>query len=345
MATIREKRDPLRTSTLLLACWIGTCLLTIPSLGQGFGQGRRNDPRRAADQELFHFLLAHHDKITRQVTELPNGVKAVTESDDPEVVEKLQEHVEWMAVRIEKSQPIRMRDPLFRELFKNADKIELEHEMTDKGVIVTEWSDDPHVVKLIQAHAKVVSGFVASGFAEAAKNHPVPASNDEQQSEPKAAPIALTHPSIAKYGAVVRLPDATQQPRAGTKLCVDLTAGSEPAELNVAIEKLARYVNIFAGAGREPVPANLVVVLHGEATLAALNNETYSQKFQTDGNPNAKLMKELHSQGVKFYVCGQSLIGKGARPDQALEFVDVAVSALTAVVNHQMDGYSVVQLD
>ena len=44
----------------------------------------------------------------------------------------------------------------------------------DKGVLVRERSDDPYVVSLIQAHADVVSQFVASGFTEAQKNHAVP---------------------------------------------------------------------------------------------------------------------------------------------------------------------------
>jgi hypothetical protein len=47
-------------------------------------------------------------------------------------------------------------------------------ENTEKGVCVTETSDDPTVVVLIQAHAEVVSKFVAHGFEEAHQNHTVP---------------------------------------------------------------------------------------------------------------------------------------------------------------------------
>lgn len=305
--------------------------------GLGQGQGRGHDDRHAEDQEVFHFLLANHDKLTRQVTELPNGVETLTESNDPEIAGKLQEHVEWMKVRIDKTQPIRMRDPLFREIFKHTDKIKMEHEATEKGIKVIETSDDPYVVSLIQAHAKVVSGFVEHGFAEAMKNHPVPG----KEPAPVASP---THPKIASHGSVVRLPDAAQQPREGTKLCVDVIAGGESDKLNPAIEKLAKYVNIFAGAGRDPVAAEISVVLHGEATLAVLNDDAYAAKFKTTGNPNAALLRELHEQGVTIYVCGQSLLTKGGKPEETLVFVDVAVSALTAVVNQQMDGFSVVKL-
>jgi high-affinity K+ transport system ATPase subunit B len=39
---------------------------------------------------------------------------------------------------------------------------------------VSEASRDPYVVKLIQAHAQVVSAFIANGRSEMMKNHPVP---------------------------------------------------------------------------------------------------------------------------------------------------------------------------
>jgi hypothetical protein len=40
---------------------------------------------------------------------------------------------------------------------------------------VVETSTDPYVVKLLQAHAEVVNGFIANGHAEMMKNHPLPA--------------------------------------------------------------------------------------------------------------------------------------------------------------------------
>ncbi len=43
-----------------------------------------------------------------------------------------------------------------------------------KGALVHDTSVGPYVVLLIQAHADVVSQFVASGFAETQKNHGVP---------------------------------------------------------------------------------------------------------------------------------------------------------------------------
>jgi hypothetical protein len=126
------------------------------------------------DREVFHFLLSNHEKITRKVTELENGVETLTESTDAAIAEKIQEHVAAMYKRVENHQPIRMRDPLFREVFKHADQIEMKLENTEHGIRITETSEDEYVVKVIQAHAKVLSKFVEHGFEEAHKNHDAP---------------------------------------------------------------------------------------------------------------------------------------------------------------------------
>jgi uncharacterized protein len=318
-----------------------------PGGGPGRGQGlqarglgaEQHDQRHNADQQVFQYLLANHEKIKRVVKELPNGVETLTESGTPEVAAKIKEHVEWMTVRIQETNPIRMRDPLFAEIFKHTDKIDMQHEVTEKGVRVTETSEDPAVAKLIQAHAKVVSGFVERGFAEAMKNHPVPGAKD-----PISVPGSPAPPVIPKLGSVVRLPNAAHQPRDGTKVLIDITRGSEPAELNTAIDKVAKYLNIYAGGGAEPAKGHFAVVFHGDATLAVLNADAYSAKFNTKGNPNLDLLHQLHEQGVELFVCGQTLISKDAKPEEVAVFIDTAVSALTVVVNLQSEGYAYVQL-
>jgi hypothetical protein len=135
---------------------------------------RGPDDRFVQDRDVFHYLLEHHKQIRRTVTNRPDGVETLTESDDPDVAAKIQEHVDAMHVRVKNRRPIHMRDPLFAAVFRNADKIEMEWETTDKGVRVTETSDDPNVARLIQAHAQVVNLFVKNGFGEPRKNHAVP---------------------------------------------------------------------------------------------------------------------------------------------------------------------------
>lgn len=329
---------------LLLVCVIaaGTALAQ-GGPGRGPGRGRGGHGQGQAhdrDHQDFRFLLMNHQKIKRTVQELPNGVKTLTESNDPQVAAKIKEHVYWMKERIEKKQPIRMRDPLFAELFKHADQIKMAYEKTANGVRVTETSANPYVAQLIKAHAKAVSGFVERGFPEAMKNHPVPGQNQTSQTEK----VKYLNPVIKQYGKVVPLPAAAQQPRDGSKICVDLTKGGEANKLNPGIEKVARYLNIYQGAGKSPAKVQIAIVLHGDATLCVLNDDVYSQRFGTEGNPNLELLHELHEAGVEINVCGQSLISKGGKPEEVVVFTDVAVSALTSLVNLQTDGYAYVPL-
>lgn len=151
-------------------------------------------------------------------------------------------------------------------------------------------------------------------------------------------------PRIKEFGKVVKLPNAVDQPRDGSKLCVDVTGGGAADSINPAIEKVARYINIFAGAGKKPANVRITIILHGKATLTALNDEAYAKKFQTDGNPNIPLFAKYKEAGVEILVCGQSLAHSGQSQDEVADEVGVAVSALTVNVNRQLDGYAVVQL-
>jgi hypothetical protein len=119
----------------------------------------------AYDRDVFQTLLGNHELIRREFRDVEGGIESVTESDNAEVAALIQDHVAAMKVRIENGYRIRMWDPMFREIFDN----------TAKGVKVREVSDDPYVARLIQAHAKVVSGFVERGSAESQLAHEPPA--------------------------------------------------------------------------------------------------------------------------------------------------------------------------
>jgi hypothetical protein len=152
-----------------------------PPQGQGpIGKGKGQDKAFAADRDTFHFLLTNHMAITRKVKKLDNGVETVTESDKPEVAKKIQEHVPAMYERLKSGNGVRYWDPLFAEAFKHGKKMRMEIANTEKGVKVIETSLDAEVVRIIQAHADVVTRFVEKGFDEAHKEHPLPAKGSKK---------------------------------------------------------------------------------------------------------------------------------------------------------------------
>lgn len=143
--------------------------------GMGMGQGGRME-----DMQTIHSLFDEHKKVNRTVTKTENGVVTVTESDDPKVQAMIVEHVWAMKSRLEKKQPIRMWDPLYRALFEHADKIKMEIVNTEKGVKITETTTDPYVVKLLHSHSDGVSEFVAEGMSVMHKRHELPGEKVEE---------------------------------------------------------------------------------------------------------------------------------------------------------------------
>jgi hypothetical protein len=56
------------------------------------GMGIRPDARTKAQLETIHTLLAEHDRIARNVTHLPNGIRTVIESADPKIAQLIKTH-------------------------------------------------------------------------------------------------------------------------------------------------------------------------------------------------------------------------------------------------------------
>lgn len=127
------------------------------------GQGQMDE--RRSDMARIHTLLDNHEKIRRTFKDLPNGIESLTESDDPALVPVLRQHVADMERRLKEGSPIHQVDPLFREIFANASRIEMKIETTTKGVRVIETSTDARVANLIREHARKVNGFVKEGYS------------------------------------------------------------------------------------------------------------------------------------------------------------------------------------
>ena len=128
--------------------------------GMGGMMGGMMGPMRTGMQ-----LFRHHSEIHRNVTVLPDGVRAVTESDNPEVAALIQEHVGDMYTRIDQDRPFAY--PMSQTvpvLFRNTSRYRRQLEITPKGVAITETASDADMVKLIKAHAREISGFVTDGM-------------------------------------------------------------------------------------------------------------------------------------------------------------------------------------
>lgn len=132
-------------------------------------------PGMMRDMQSIRGLLTNHDRIERRVEDIPGGVRTITTSDDPKIAELIRTHVRQMKARYERGQPIRMMDPVFRELFRNRHKASLEFEDIPGGIRVTHTSGDPQVELLIRQHARgFVSEAAKEGMSRAMRPTPLP---------------------------------------------------------------------------------------------------------------------------------------------------------------------------
>ena len=124
------------------------------------------------DRDVWQTLLYHHGKIRREVTRLPNGLAAVTESDDPAVAMLIKDHALAMKDRIERGRRVRSWDPVFSELFDRHDKVRLEVTLTEKGVSIVETTDDPATLRLLRSHSAGVTDMVREGSRASQRETP-----------------------------------------------------------------------------------------------------------------------------------------------------------------------------
>jgi len=108
--------------------------------------------------------LVNNRKIKRTVTRLPDGIRTVTESEDPQVAQAIKAHVASMSQRLDEKREFNIFSTTLPVLFENKDKIRSTVTVTDRGSIVTRTSTDPKVVAALQGHAAEVTEFVDEGM-------------------------------------------------------------------------------------------------------------------------------------------------------------------------------------
>ena len=123
----------------------------------------KQDAGSSADMGLVHDLVMNHNKIKRTVTNLPDGIKTVTESDDPQVAQTIKAHVTSMSQRLKDGREFNIFSPTLPVLFENRDKIKSVVEATEKGSVVTRTSTDAKVVAALQGHAAEVTELAQEG--------------------------------------------------------------------------------------------------------------------------------------------------------------------------------------
>lgn len=139
-------------------------------MGPGMmGMGMMGGNATASELSDLHEMFSGHDKIKRTVTNLPDGIRTVTESDDPKLAETIKKHVAEMGTRVEEGRDPRLpiETPALHAIFDHKDKIKTAYEVTEKGIIVVQTSTDATAVKALQDHAAEVTDLAKRGMVAA----------------------------------------------------------------------------------------------------------------------------------------------------------------------------------
>ncbi len=129
--------------------------------------GMTHDSATMAQLRVIHTLFVNHDRIKRTVTNLPNGIRTVTESDVPQIAALLKTHVADMMKRVGAGDDpgLPIESDALHSIFRDKDKIRTSVETTANGIVVVQTSDDPKTVAALQEHAAQVTDFAEEGMA------------------------------------------------------------------------------------------------------------------------------------------------------------------------------------
>ena len=131
---------------------------------------QHEDASFADDMRLVHAMLVDNTKIKRTVENLSDGIRTVTQSDDPAVARAIKAHVASMEKRLHEGRVFNLFSPTLPVLFENKEKIKTAVEMTEKGAVVTQTSADEKVIIALQAHALEVSELAREGMVAMMRN-------------------------------------------------------------------------------------------------------------------------------------------------------------------------------
>jgi hypothetical protein len=126
-------------------------------------KGANATPEESAELAV---MFNNFKTFTRNVTNLPNGIRTVTTSSNPEVMAALTAHVSGMIGRVEAldDPKIIIQSPTLDIFFQRGKGITSTIDITDEGIVVVQTSDDPEMVTALQTHAGEVSDMAARGM-------------------------------------------------------------------------------------------------------------------------------------------------------------------------------------
>lgn len=158
------------------------------------------------------------------------------------------------------------------------------------------------------------------------------------------SPARQTGPVIQSAGEVFAVPSPdvpapTDRTYRAVFEVVDTPDSHE--RINLSFNTAARFLNMHVRAGVPLEQLHLALVVHGPAGKDLLTDEAYRERYGT-ANPNTRVIEELADAGVRIILCGQTAAARDLPREVLAPPVEVALSAMTALVLLQDEGYRLI---
>lgn len=160
-----------------------------------------------------------------------------------------------------------------------------------------------------------------------------------------AAQTKETGPIIKDYGKVWKIdnPEFKVDPTKEYKVVFDIMNSPDShTEVNKTIETAARFLNMHAQSGVPPENLKVVLVVHNKASKDLITDAAYQARYEAN-NPNAGLIEALMGAGSEIIFCGQSSLSRNFPKEELIDGVQMALSAMTALIHLQDEGYQLIK--
>jgi intracellular sulfur oxidation DsrE/DsrF family protein len=156
----------------------------------------------------------------------------------------------------------------------------------------------------------------------------------------------LEYPLIkaGDFSGIIPVKDPTEipDPTIDYKFLFELTTNSADSvakDINSGLTEIVRVINLHIASGIPVKKIIPVIVVHGGALYAIVNNAAYQKKYKLD-NPNLKTIDELEKKtGAKFIACGQAMAFFEVKKEDLLPEVKISLTAQTVLSHYQLKGY------
>ncbi|EAQ98267.1 DsrE family protein [Congregibacter litoralis] len=151
-------------------------------------------------------------------------------------------------------------------------------------------------------------------------------------------------PVVPNFGPVMAPPAGSfnLDPNVHYKVSMDMyTTPDFPGDQNRHLTSAARFLNMHARNGIPAENIEFALIVHGKAAKDLLTDEAYEERYN-EPNPNTALLEELHAANVPIYLCSQTAAFRGMAPEEFSPTVTMSLSAMTAHVRLQQEGYTLV---